>query len=593
MSEAAHAGRFFHPSAPLAPGFPPWYDGYMNTFFLDTASSLSHGGEMVLALSLTGDKSIAVTKTGRRYGALRKRDLTDAVCALAKKILRNNETGIHCVHGTDFLFVGVRSDEAGAIIRHIGTACILHHHAAFAVSSNGAWSFLDDGKFLAMEGAPKENELVRHLAANEEGFFGDALFRITGRKERIVIVGDHPVSRSLSDLASQLGFAVTIVSRQSQRFLKSVYSKQVTCKSGQDLASAITAFPPDPFNCWVFAENPFNDAEWQRWLDHRKTAYVGILFPVSSPSVLPCSVRSPAGLAFGEEGEKAFALSVMTEILMATNHANGNHRSPLASLVIVRGAGDLASGVIIRLVNAGYPVLALEVEKPTVIRRTVSFAEAMFAQSATIEGITARRVSSLEEAKETILRHEVPILPDPEGHAIRVLEPPIVVDAILAKRNLGTKITDAPLVIALGPGFSAGTDCHYVIETMRGHSLGKIIPLGKAIPNTGVPGLVGGAAAERVIHSPAAGVFHAAEGIEIGRIVAKGEIIAMVGECPVAATLNGMLRGLLHDDLFVPKGFKIADIDPRGKKADFHTASDKAKAIAGSVLEVIDRRYRW
>ena len=254
------------------------------------------------------------------------------------------------------------------------------------------------------------------------------------------------------------------------------------------------------------------------------------------------------------------------------------------NLIIVRGAGDLATACIIRLVKSGFKVIALEVEKPTVIRRTVSFAQAMFDGTSEVEGISAKRVE-LGQALETINTGFVPVIADPEGKAIELYKPTVVIDAIIAKRNLGTNRKMAPCTIALGPGFEAGKDVDVVIETTRGHRLGKLIYEGCAAPNTGIPGNIAGFTVERVIHSPCEGDFVACA--KIGDIVKAGDVIAHVGESEVKATIVGMIRGLLHDGLRVPEHFKIADIDPRGEKAEFLTCSDKARALSGSVLEAV------
>ena len=193
-------------------------------------------------------------------------------------------------------------------------------------------------------------------------------------------------------------------------------------------------------------------------------------------------------------------------------------------------------------------------------------------------------------AEVIALLHLVPVMVDPSLSILDILHPRVLVDATIAKRNLGTRMDMAPLVIALGPGFTAGVDCHAVIETKRGHTLGRVIYHGTAIPNSGVPGNIAGYAEERVIHSPSAGIFRGVKAI--GDIVRKGDVIAYAGDVPVHATIDGKLRGLLHDGLEVPEGFKIADIDPRGEKADHTTISDKARAIAGGVLEAADRFVR-
>ena len=263
----------------------------------------------------------------------------------------------------------------------------------------------------------------------------------------------------------------------------------------------------------------------------------------------------------------------------------GSYADSDRKLIIVRGAGDLATGTIIRLHNAGYKVIALEIERPTVIRRTVAFAEAVYEGSVAVEDTVAERASP-ETASDVIGRGHVPVVVDPELAVLSSFRPAVLVDAIIAKRNLGTGIDDAPLTIALGPGFTAGVDVDVVIETKRGHALGRIIKSGSAIENTGVPGLIEGYGRERVIHSPSDGAVRNVR--KIGDIVEKDEIIAYVGDVAVKAGIGGMLRGLIRDGYECTKGLKIADIDPRGERAEYRTMSDKARSISGAVLEVVD-----
>lgn len=258
--------------------------------------------------------------------------------------------------------------------------------------------------------------------------------------------------------------------------------------------------------------------------------------------------------------------------------------------VIVRGAGDISTGTIHRLFRAGFGVLALEAERPSAIRRRVAFSEAVYDGTATVEGVTAVRIDSVEETGATLARGLVPLLVDPAGESIRRLRPAVVVDAMLAKRNLGTSMDMAPLTVALGPGFEAGRDAHYVIETMRGHDLGRIIASGSAAPNTGIPGVIGGYGAERVIHAPAAGVFRMRR--DIGSVLEAGEAVGFIGTpegaIPVQTKIAGLLRGVLRDGYTVSKGFKLADVDPRlDQLKNCATISDKARCIAGSVLELV------
>ena len=271
-------------------------------------------------------------------------------------------------------------------------------------------------------------------------------------------------------------------------------------------------------------------------------------------------------------------------------------------LLVVRGAGDLATGTIHRLKKAGFRLLVLEAEHPAAIRRQVALSESVYAGSAQVEDVKAMRMdvdfTDTENRKEALLQEmeriwsgdAVPVLVDPAGISISMLHPAVVVDAILAKKNLGTNRDMAPLTIALGPGFTAGEDVDVVIETKRGHNLGRVIQKGSAVPNTGIPGIIGGYGKERVMHAEAKGILRNVA--SIGDIVEAGAVIAEIetkdGRVPVLASLSGLLRGLIRDGYPVTKGFKIADIDPRKEELqNCFTISDKARCIAGSVLEVI------
>lgn len=262
----------------------------------------------------------------------------------------------------------------------------------------------------------------------------------------------------------------------------------------------------------------------------------------------------------------------------------------MKDLIIVRGGGDLATGTIYKLKKSGFPVLILEVENPSAIRRNVAFSEAIYQGQQTVEDMTCFLADSLQQAEDFLQEGKLTILVDPKGEAITSLKPLAVVDAIIAKRNLGTAKTMAPVTVALGPGFVAGEDVDAVIETKRGHNLGRVIWSGSAAPNTGVPGLIGGFGKERVMHSPAQGILKNVK--KITDTVMKGEVIAVIetesAVVPVEASLDGILRGLIRDGYPVTKGFKIADIDPRSEEYNnCFTISDKARCIAGGVLEAI------
>ena len=262
----------------------------------------------------------------------------------------------------------------------------------------------------------------------------------------------------------------------------------------------------------------------------------------------------------------------------------------MENLVIVRGGGDIATGTIYKLYQCGFRVLVLEIANPSAIRRNVAFSEAVYNGTQRVEKLTCHLAKTVEEAVSMLEEGKLVMLIDPKGESIDRLKPMAVVDGILAKKNLGTNRKMAPITIALGPGFTAGEDVDAVIETMRGHSLGRVIYEGQAIANTGIPGMVGGFTKERVIHSPAAGVMKNVS--KITDTVRKGEVIAFIEteteQIPVEATIDGLLRGLIRDGYPVPKGFKIADIDPRLNEFDnCFTISDKARCIAGGVVEAI------
>lgn len=254
-------------------------------------------------------------------------------------------------------------------------------------------------------------------------------------------------------------------------------------------------------------------------------------------------------------------------------------------LVIIRGGGDLATGVIQKFYRAGIPTLVLEVPKPTAIRRTVALCEAVYTGTATVEDVTCKRIESFAQLEECLQNDIVPLLVDPKGESITALKPHAVVDAILAKRNLGTNHSLAPITIALGPGFSAGPaqdEVDIVVETVRGHNLGRLIFDGTALPNTGIPGEIGGQSELRVLHTPIAGKLH--HHAKIGEVVTAGAPVFDVDGVVVTAPFTGLLRGLIEKGLTLPAHTKAADIDPR-TDVDCFTISDKARCLGGSALE--------
>lgn len=254
--------------------------------------------------------------------------------------------------------------------------------------------------------------------------------------------------------------------------------------------------------------------------------------------------------------------------------------------VVIRGGGDIASGTINKLHRCGFQVLVLEIALPTAIRRKVCYGEAVYEGEVTVDGISAVLISSIEEVEIAWLNGKIPVVIDPEGLLIKKICPIALIDCILAKKNLGTNIDMAPITVAIGPGFVAGKDVHAVIETMRGHNLGRIIWEGTAIKNTGIPGDIKGYSKDRVIYSPVKGHIKVMK--DIGSVVLKNEVIATVEDKKILATIDGVLRGMIRDGFEVKQGLKIADIDPRLSEIDnCYTISDKARCIAGGVLEAV------
>lgn len=260
-------------------------------------------------------------------------------------------------------------------------------------------------------------------------------------------------------------------------------------------------------------------------------------------------------------------------------------QKPSELAVLIKGGGELASGVAYRLNQCYFKVCMTEIPQPQAVRREVAFCEAVYDGEKEVEGVVAKLISSPDEIFQVWQEGKLPLLVDPETKVKDILKPDVLVDAIIAKKNLGTKISDASLVIGLGIGFQAGKDVHVVIETNRGHNLGKVILQGEGEPNTGIPGEIAGVSAARVFRAPNAGRFSTNK--KIGDYIQAGEVVAFVDGAPVRALVGGVIRGLLRDGVEVHKGMKAGDVDPRGIKEYCYTISDKSRAVAGGVLEAI------
>ena len=253
--------------------------------------------------------------------------------------------------------------------------------------------------------------------------------------------------------------------------------------------------------------------------------------------------------------------------------------------VIIRGGGDLGSGVAFRLHRVGWNVVITEIEKPLVLRRTVSFANAIYEEEVKVEGIVARYIKDSHDIPGLINKHEIPVLRSPERYSFPEFMPDVIVDARLLKKSVEYRVQTKPMVIGLGPGFKVGENCHAVIETNRGHYLGRVLWDGQAMSDTGIPGTVSQKSNERVLRAPASGYIQS--NVTLGTFVKKGDLIGSIDNKPILATFDGCLRGLMHDGIYVEKGIKIGDLDPRLDNKLIYFISEKALAIAGGVLEAI------
>lgn len=253
--------------------------------------------------------------------------------------------------------------------------------------------------------------------------------------------------------------------------------------------------------------------------------------------------------------------------------------------IIVRGGGEMGSAVARLLFLSGLPVAVLEAERPLAVRRLVSFAEAIVSGSVTVEGVTGRRLAVGELGAALEEADGVAVAVDPEGESLACLGPAALVDARMAKRNIGTRLDQAGVVVGLGPGFLAGEDVHAVIETQRGPDLGRVVWAGSAQPDTSVPGTVMGVGEARVLRAPRSGTFRGAW--RIGELVLPGSKVGEVDGEPVHAAVGGMVRGLLADGVPVEAGTKVGDIDPRGRTVDPARISDKGRSVAAGALEAV------
>jgi len=438
-----------------------------------------------------------------------------------------------------------------------------------------------------------------------DGEQGLALFvEVIAPAGELVIVGAGHIAQSLVTVARTLGFRLSIVDDRAA-FANRVRFPQADRIVVGGIEETLAGLPIGPATYLVLVTRGHQlDEAALKTVIGSDAAYIGMIGSrrrvrevfrhLAAAGVAEerlARVHAPIGLDIGAETPAEIAVAIAAQLVKVRRELRaqpvpnaGSGTAVAGPLVLVLGAGDLATGCAVRLRRCGFSVAMTELAEPTAVRRTVAFSEAVAAGRAEVEGVVARLVPGLDEARRALQNGEVPVLVDPEGQA-RGLAPAAVVDARVAKRNLGVTMADAPIVIGLGPGFVAGRDVHAVIETNRGHALGSVILEGAAEPDTGVPGEIGGHGSDRLLRACATGTLHALK--EIGDRVAPGEVVADIGGEPVRSAIDGVLRGLLRDGSRVHGGQKIGDVDPRARREHCYTVSDKARAVAGGVVEAI------
>jgi xanthine dehydrogenase accessory factor len=428
------------------------------------------------------------------------------------------------------------------------------------------------------------------------------LVEVFGARPRVLIAGGGHVGLEIAKAAHAIGYRIAIVDDRPGYVNGDRFPMATELYVDEDMDTALSTAPVDRNTCVIIATHASDERALRHFLktNCRYLGFLGsrrkvrtMLDMLRTEGVAPEAlgrVRAPVGLDLGAETPEEIAISVVAEMMAVLA---GRDAAPLSGrdgeLVVVRGAGDLATGTILRLKAAGFRVVALEIEQPTSIRRTVSLSEAVYDGEARVEGVVARLVSGIDETRAALAEGIVPVLVDPDCASVAALAPYALVDAIIAKRNTGTRRGMAPAVIALGPGFEAGGDVDAVVETQRGHDLARVILSGTAAADSGTPGEIGGRSAERVLKSPIAGIVEAVAAI--GDMVKVGDPVIAVrsaeGRVEVRTSIDGIVRGSIRAGMAVPVGMKIADVDPRARPENCLTVSDKSRAIAGGVLEAI------
>lgn len=434
-----------------------------------------------------------------------------------------------------------------------------------------------------------------------------------GGSSRLHIAGGGHIGVELAALGDELGYVVTVVDDREEYADPERFPDGVRVLHG-DYGDALADLPMGPETAVVSAtrSNTFDQDAIAAALDGG-AGYIGAVASDTKAEHITDSLvdkgysrrdlagmRAPVGLELGGGSPSAIALAILAEISADRHEASGEHASRLAldDLAVVRGGGDLGSGVAYRLHQAGYPVVVTDVAEPTVVRRSVAFGTAMYEDEIAVEDVVGRRASDIDDAVEILADSEVPVIADPEATVADELDAALLVDAIMAKgkRDTGTRRDDAKTVVGLGPGFEAMADVDgavevgedvipvdAVVETDRGHQLGRVFYEGTASDYDGIPGEREGFTTERVVRAPADGTWETA--VSIGDTVSADEVVGYIDGSPVETQIGGLVRGLIHDDLLVSEGTKLGDVDPRGESVDYEKISDKALCLGGGVLE--------
>ncbi|MBI9101354.1 MAG: EF2563 family selenium-dependent molybdenum hydroxylase system protein [Spirochaetales bacterium] len=426
----------------------------------------------------------------------------------------------------------------------------------------------------------------------------EIFIEVIGSKPALLIIGGGHVGLKIAEQAVNLNFSVSVADNRAEFSSQERFPMALNCYTGTTIDESIEKAAISRNTYIVICTGSVDDKALRKVIDS-EAAYIGMLGSSRKINRIMENMRedgfteevldavyAPIGVDLQAETPEEIAFSILSEIKRIQAGTSGKSlKKRDDNLVVVRGGGDIASGTIARLHRSGYKVVVLEIEAPTVIRSTVSFAQAIYDGEIMVEDIPAVKSEGLKDIRKVLAEAKIPVVIDPEAKLVTALKPVALIDGILAKKNIGTRRDMAPAVIALGPGFEAGLDVDAVIETMRGHNLGRVILQGKPMKNTGVPGNIGGYDKERVIRAPSKGKMKPKK--TIGDLVQKGDLLAVIGTIEIRAEIDGVIRGMLKEGLPVTEGFKIGDIDPRGVVENCFSISDKARAVGGGSLEAL------